>query len=192
MATDPAPLTPNQKIRLLRIAREAVYYHVSRRRTPAISENDARLAEEQGLFVSLHIGDRLRGCIGRLHGEGPLYDAVAEMAVSAATRDPRFEPLRMDEVPRIDIELSILSPMAPIAPEDVVVGRHGLYVAKGRARGTLLPQVATQYGWDREEFLAQTCAKAGLPRDAWKDPECEILAFEAEVFSESELRDQRS
>ena len=188
MAEDFPPLTQNQKIRLLRIAREAIYYLVSRGKAPEVVEPDPRLSVTQGVFVSLHIGDRLRGCIGTFAGSGPLHRTVVEMAVSAASDDPRFSPLRMDEVPRVDIELSVLGPLRDIRPEDVVVGKDGLLVAMGRSRGTLLPQVAEQYGWTREEFLSQTCVKAGLDQDDWRDGDCRIQAFTAEVFCESQMR----
>jgi AmmeMemoRadiSam system protein A len=183
-----SPLTLDQKIDLLRIARESIYHFVSRGRAPASEVEDDRLTVPQGVFVSLHINDRLRGCIGTLTGDGPLHATVCDMAVSAASNDPRFAPLRMDEVPRIDIELSILGPLQTVSPKEVEVGAHGLFVTMGRTRGTLLPQVATQFSWSREEFLSQTCVKAGMPPEAWKDSECHIAAFTAEVFAESDIR----
>ena len=164
-------LTPDQRIRLLRIAREAVYQFIRRNKVPTIEEADERLHLQQGVFVSLLIAERLRGCIGTFEGEGPLYKTVVDIAIGAATRDPRFAPLRLDEVPRADIELSILSPLKTVQPDDVIVGTHGLLVTLGRRRGTLLPQVPAKYEWSREEFLSQTCLKAGLERDAWQDAE---------------------
>ena len=188
MSDELTPFSHEQKIRLLRIARQVIFHFVSRGKAPHLEETDERLLATQGVFVSLHTGDRLRGCIGTFQGEGPLYLTVADIAIGAASRDPRFAPLRMDDVPRTEIELSVLSPLRPIAPEDVEVGKHGLLVTQGRSRGTLLPQVATQYGWSREEFLDQVCLKAGLPASAWKDPDCHLAAFTAEVFSESDMR----
>lgn len=188
MADAPQPLSDVQKVRLLRIAREAVFTWINRTKKPLIQESDPRLLEKQGVFVSLHIGDRLRGCIGTFDPDGPLYEAVVDMSVGAATRDPRFGPMRIHEVPRVEIELSILGPLQPIAPEDVEVGKHGLLVQKGRRHGTLLPQVATQQGWTREEFLSQVAIKAGMEADDWKDPKTHVLAFEAEVFSETDMR----
>ena len=182
------PLSLDQKIRLLRIAREAIYYNVSRGSAPDPEIEDERLHASQGVFVSLHIESNLRGCIGTLIGDGPVYTAVADMAVSAANNDPRFAPLRLDEVPKLDIELTVLGPMQSATAEDVEIGTHGLFVTKGRLRGTLLPQVASQYGWNREEFLAQTCMKAGLDSNAWKEPECQLAIFTGEVFSESGIR----
>ncbi|HWR97973.1 MAG TPA: AmmeMemoRadiSam system protein A, partial [Candidatus Methanoperedens sp.] len=114
----------------------------------------------------------------------PLYRAVAQMAVSAAQQDPRFPQLTAAELPRIRLEISALTPMQPVADvKEIEVGRHGLYVTKGFTSGVLLPQVATDYGWDRITFLEQTCRKAGLPKDAWKEG-AKILSFEAEVFGE--------
>lgn len=191
--TDPAPLDRNQKIRLLRIARESVFKFVSRGQKPKIEEDDPRLATQQGVFVSLHSvdRDRLRGCIGTFESDDPLYITVMEMAIGAATHDTRFPRMRMDELPKTEFELSILGPLTPARPEDVEVGKHGLLVAKGRTRGTLLPQVATQYDWDREEFLSQTCIKAGLERDDWKSDEARIWTFTAEVFCETDMRPTR-
>lgn len=188
MIDELTPLTRDQKIRLLRIARQAIFHYTTRGTQPRLDEADPRLQEKQGVFVSLHMGGRLRGCIGTFEGEGPLFQTVVDIAVGAASRDPRFSPIRMDEVPRTEVELSVLTPLEPIAAADVEAGKHGLLVSQGRARGTLLPQVATQYGWDREEFLAQVCIKAGLPREAWKDEDCRLAAFTADVFSESQMR----
>ena len=137
-----------------------------------------------GAFVSLHVDGELRGCIGSLYADRPLGQTVAEMATAAATEDPRFDALRAAELRHTDIEVSVLTPFEPIRPEDVVVGRHGLYIVRGPRRGVLLPQVPVQYGWDRETFLAQVCRKAGLPTDAWRDPETLLLGFEAQVFSD--------
>jgi len=183
-----SPLTMDQKIRLLRLAREAIYHFVSRGKAPEIEEEDERLQVDQGVFVSLHINDRLRGCMGSLSGDGSLVKTVSNMAVCAVSEDPRFSPLRMDEVPKADIELSILGELRPAQLSDIEIGVHGLFVTKGRMRGILLPQVATQYQWSAEEFASQTCVKAGLERDAWKESDCRLDAFTADVFSESGLR----
>jgi AmmeMemoRadiSam system protein A len=191
MAEPLLALTLEQQIQLLKIARLTILHYVSRTTMPNLEESDERLHSTEGVFVSLHIGDRLRGCIGRFDGDGPLYKTVMEMAVSAAFQDPRFPPLRSHELPKTDVELSILSPLQVVKPKEVEVGRHGLLVSQGRARGTLLPQVATQYEWSREEFLGQTCEKGGLEADAWKDDDCVIQVFTADVFSESEMRESR-
>ncbi len=184
-------LTHAQHVRLLRIAREAIYHHVSRGRRPPVTESDPALLQPLGCFVSLHVGDRLRGCIGTFDDATPLVENVSRMAVSAASEDPRFAPLRMDEVPKIDIELTVLGPLVPARAEEVEVGRHGVLISRKRARGTLLPQVAVQHGWTREEFLAQTCQKAGLDSEDWRLPDTSIQVFEADVFSESALREAR-
>ncbi len=141
------------------------------------------LAEMRGAFTSLHLNGKLRGCIGYVVATHSLYQTVAETARAAAFDDPRFSPLTAEEAPSLEIEISVLSSLRPIDAEDVVVGRHGLVIAKGSRRGILLPQVPVEWGWDRETFLAQTSQKAGLPRDAWRQ-DAEIQAFTAEVFGE--------
>jgi len=184
-------LTTEQRVRLLQIARKTIFHWVSRNTYPSLEEEDQRLNSMEGAFVSLHIGDRLRGCIGRFDGSAPLYKTVMEMAVGAAFEDPRCPPLRTDEVPRTDIELSILSPLEVVDASAVDVGKHGLLISQGRARGTLLPQVATQFEWTREEFLSQTCQKGGMDAAAWQQDDCVIQVFEADVFSESQMRPVR-
>ena len=127
----------------------------------------------------------LRGCIGSFTGSGPLVDTVREMAVSASTRDPRFPPLSEAELGEVDLEISVLSPLRPVSdPNEIEVGRHGIFITRGFHSGVLLPQVASEYGWDRETFLEHTCAKAGLPADAWRDADTRIEVFEAQVFGE--------
>lgn len=182
--TERKPLPRPLRLRLLQIAREAILSKVSRGTVPDFVADEPELALPSGAFVSLHIDGRLRGCIGTLYPEQALVVAVAEMAGEAATADPRFHPLVPRDLRETDIEISVLTPFERVTPEAVEPGRHGLYIARGRNRGVLLPQVATQYGWDREEFLAQTCHKAGLPSDAWRDPQTIIMAFEAQVFSD--------
>jgi len=182
--TERKPLPRRLRLRLLQIAREAILSKVSRGTVPEFVADDPELGLPSGAFVSLHIDGRLRGCIGTLYPEQPLVEAVATMAGEAATADPRFHPLAARDLRETDIEISVLTPFVRVTPEQVEPGRHGLYIARGRRRGVLLPQVATQYGWDREEFLAQTCHKAGLPPDAWRDPDTLIMAFEAQVFSD--------
>ncbi len=146
-------------------------------------EPTAHLAEKRGAFTTLHIGARLRGCIGYIIAASPLYRTVIETASAAAFEDPRFMPLRETEVPLLQIEVSVLSPIAPIRSEDVEIGKHGLMISHHGHRGLLLPQVPIEWGWDRERFLAETCRKAGLPSDAWRHG-ATIEAFTAEVFSE--------
>lgn len=142
-----------------------------------------KLRQPLGVFVTLKIGGRLRGCIGHLVGDKPLNETVAGMAKAAAFQDPRFPPLSREEFGKLETEISILSPLEPCPdPQKVEVGRHGLVVRKGRNSGLLLPQVPVEWGWDRETFLKHTAMKAGLPAQAWKDPDAKILWFEAEVF----------
>jgi len=140
--------------------------------------------DASGAFVTLKRNGRLRGCIGTLECRRPLPEEIARVAVSAAREDPRFAPLAASELDGLEVEVSILGPLEPIDPFDeraFDIGRHGLVVEHGFCRGLLLPQVATEWGWDREQFLVQTCIKAGLPRDAWRDG-AKVYRFTGEVF----------
>jgi len=148
---------------------------------------DATLARPAGAFVTLHHHHRLRGCIGYMQAHKPLYVTVAECAQAAAFHDPRFPPLAADELPQVEIEISVLSPCVEIRPEEVEVGKHGLVISQDFYRGVLLPQVAVEQGWERERFLEETCYKAGLPPDAWKKG-ARLEAFTACVFSESSVK----
>lgn len=142
-----------------------------------------RLREPLGAFVTLHKGGDLRGCIGRIVGDGPLWETIWRMARAAAFEDPRFPPLGPGEFAEVELEISILSPVTRCPdPALVEVGRHGLVMRRGASQGLLLPQVPVEWRWDRETFLAQTCRKAGLPPDAWRQPGTEIWWFEAVVF----------
>jgi AmmeMemoRadiSam system protein A len=126
----------------------------------------------------------LRGCIGNFVSDKPLYKLVQEMALSAATRDPRFYPMKADDLDDFKLDISVLSPLKKASSvEEIQVGTHGIYIVKGSYRGVLLPQVATDYGWNRDEFLRHTCIKAGLPENAWQG-ECDIFIFSAQVFGE--------
>jgi uncharacterized protein len=136
-------------------------------------------------FVSIHIDGQLRGCIGHLAADQPLSVVVARCAVAASSEDPRFAAVTAEEVDRLDIEISVLGPLEPIAgAADIEIGRHGLVIEQAWSRGLLLPQVAIEWKWDAETFLAQTCRKAGLPIDAWKRG-AKLFRFEAEVFGET-------
>ena len=149
------------------------------------SEFDEALRRPAGAFVTLTKAGDLRGCIGSIHAVEPLYRAVASSAISAAFRDPRFYPLRPDEMPDIELEISVMGPIEPVKNTDEIeVGRDGLIVSRGRNAGLLLPQVATDYGWDRQTFLDQTCIKAGLEKGAWRSEQTRIEKFAAEVFGE--------
>ena len=142
-----------------------------------------KLREQLGAFVTLKIGGRLRGCIGTIQGGGELYRTVWQRAHSAAFEDPRFPSLTAGEFDSLEYEISILSPIEACPdPDRVEIGRHGLIMSRDGRSGLLLPQVPVEWNWDRETFLAQTCAKAGLPKDAWRDPATTILWFEAVVF----------
>ncbi len=145
---------------------------------------ETHLREARGAFVTLHENGALRGCIGTIAAVAPLNVIVREMARAASVEDTRFPPVTTAELDALQLEISVLTPMVAISPEDVVVGRHGLMVSYQGRQGLLLPQVATECGWDRETFLAQTCRKAGLAPDSWKQG-AKLEAFTAEVFGES-------
>jgi AmmeMemoRadiSam system protein A len=181
-------LSQPHRTQLLRIARESISANLGGNPLDLeLHAFDEPLKRPAGAFVSLHSGKGgdLRGCIGTIHAVAPLVQSVASNAVNAATRDPRFYPVHRDELPSLHIEISIMSPIEMLASiEELVIGRDGLIVSRGSRAGLLLPQVATDYGWDRETFLRHTCLKAGLPDDAWRSPECRIERFSAEVFGE--------
>jgi uncharacterized protein len=182
-------LSNSEKSTLLKLARTALEDYFSGRKTlPCDSACDALLARK-GAFVSLHRGERLRGCIGQLYPDQELYRIVQHCIISAAVEDNRFPPVTGGEIKDLEIEISVLSPFRRIKDiEEIEVGRHGLYLVQGSFRGLLLPQVATQNKWDRATFLAQTCHKSGLPESAWRNPQAIIHTFEAEVFSDAEFR----
>jgi AmmeMemoRadiSam system protein A len=169
---------------LLDLARESVIAAVSRQELPAIIPQSGILDVPRGVFVTLHVRGRLRGCIGVIDAQEPLGQAVVRCAASAALHDPRFPPLRPEELPDLLIEISLLSPPSPIRPEDIEIGSHGLLVSRGAQRGLLLSQVAVEHHLSREQFLEETCHKAGLPRAAWSDPDTKLQAFTCEVFSD--------
>jgi len=169
---------------LLQLAHRAIEHGLKGSKLD-LSPPNSHLAEKRGAFTTLHLRGRLRGCIGYVIPTHSLYRTVAETAQAAAFDDPRFSAVTEEEALHLMIEISVLSPMKPIRPEEVVVGRHGLLVAKGNHRGVLLPQVPVEWGWDRETFLAQTCHKAGLPLDAWRQ-DADLQGFTAEIFRDSE------
>jgi len=184
-------MTEEAKQRLLKIARASVEAAVNNKPLPQIEETHPELQAEQGCFVTLKRREMLRGCLGSFTGDKPLYKMVNEMARSSATRDPRFfsQPITPAELPEIEIEISVLSPLERIEnPLDITLGMHGIYIKKGMASGCFLPQVATETGWTKEEFLSNCCShKAGLNPRAWEEPDTEVLVFTAEVFSEKEM-----
>jgi uncharacterized protein len=183
-------LSDPEKKYLLKIARDTIETYARTRqklKLPPPDQVPENLKLGNGAFVSLHIRGELRGCIGIFEGRGPLYQTISEMAISAGWQDPRFPGLDKNEVPDLEIEISVLSPLRPGRAEEVEVGKHGIYIKRGFNRGVLLPQVATEYCWDRETFLCQTCLKAGLPAKSWKEPGTAIELFSAEVFNEKDL-----
>lgn len=169
---------------LLELARKSVIAAVSRQELPAFVPQGGIFAEPRGIFVTIHNWGRLRGCIGVIEPEEPLGEAVVRCAAGAALHDPRFTPLRQEELADLQIEVSLLSPLAPLRPENVEIGLHGLLVARGPQRGLLLPQVALEHRLSKEQFLEETCHKAGLPRAAWHEPDTTIFGFTCEVFSD--------
>lgn len=176
-------LSDEEKQELRRIARTVIEAKVKGQPGPFFSPMTERLQEKHGAFVCIYKKGMLRGCIGTLEARAPMYKAVQEMAEASAFRDPRFRPVTEDELPYLDLEISILTPFRQIeAPEEVEVGPHGLVIRKGFQSGLLLPQVATERNWDRVTFLQETCRKAGLPPDAWKDKDTEMYVFSADVF----------
>ncbi|NOY89345.1 MAG: AmmeMemoRadiSam system protein B [FCB group bacterium] len=174
-------LSEQDKQELLKIAREAIKAHLEGRpyTPPAIDS----LKEERGVFVTLKIREYLRGCIGYIKAREPLYKAVAEMAVAAAFDDPRFPQLSPEEFEQLEYEISVLSPLKRVHDiDEIKIGRDGLMIKLDFHSGLLLPQVATENGWDRIQFLEQTCLKAGLPKNSYKNPQAEIYRFSADIF----------
>ncbi len=173
-----------QKI-LLSTAREAIAARLESRKPdwPSVSVD---MNQPRGAFVTLHKHGALRGCIGRMRAEVPLFEVVREMALSAAFEDPRFPPLRQDEFKEIDLEISVLSPFEPCKPGEVVVGKHGVYIVSGFRSGVFLPQVAPEQGWDREKLLENLCGKAGLESGAYRSVDAKLYSFTAFVFGEKD------
>ncbi|PLX66810.1 MAG: AmmeMemoRadiSam system protein A [Denitrovibrio sp.] len=140
-----------------------------------------------GCFVTINLRNRLRGCIGNFRDDINIAQNISEMACQAAFADPRFGPVSKDELGMCEIEISVLSPMVKTTADEITVGRDGIYIIKGNSRGVLLPQVATERDWNSKEFLEQTCVKAGLSQNDWKEPDTEIYRFEALIFNENNL-----
>ena len=170
---------------LLAVSRDAIARHLG---LPTSHPQLIPVADPQvrrPVFVTLTVGDRLRGCVGNMNPQGSLPESVAACAVASATADPRFPPLAPGELAKVRIEISLLSPPVPAAgPQDIVPGTHGIIVSQGPRRGLLLPQVAAEHGWTAETFLSQACVKAGLPPNAWRAG-VHIQIFTAEVFAEA-------
>jgi AmmeMemoRadiSam system protein A len=169
---------------LLRISRATLREYLTTGYLPPGAPHRKLLLAPRAAFVSVYVDGELRGCMGRVEADRPLYLAVEELTVAAATRDPRFEPVRLEELRGSKLEISLLSPLERARPEDIVIGRHGLVITRGPRRGLLLPKVAIEHGWGREQLLDETCAKAGLPPGSWSSPDTQLELFTAEVFGE--------
>ena len=180
-------LNETQRKTLLQIARDSIASVLAGKR-PDLTQYaiDDDLRRPAGAFVTLNDREgELRGCIGSIEPVAPLFQAVSSSAVSAAFRDPRFYPVKPEELPSLHLEISVMGPITRVKDfSEIVVGRDGLIASRGPYAGLLLPQVATEYGWDRDTFLSQTCVKAGLPPAAWHSPDTKIDRFSAEVFGE--------
>ncbi|MEM2934368.1 MAG: TIGR00296 family protein [Methanocellales archaeon] len=184
-------LTEEEGKAALRLAREAIetYLKTGRRIKPILTGN---FKEKRGVFVSIHRNDELRGCIGHPYPNLPLGEGIVDAAISAATSDPRFESVKIEELDKLKLEVTVLTPMELIKakpkdlPKEIIVGKHGLLVRRGIYSGLLLPQVPVEQNWDVEEFLSYTCMKASLPPDAWWDEDTKIYRFEGQIFSEGE------
>lgn len=177
-------LNEKQRKKILEIARDSIGFYMKNKKLSEFTVEDEVLKQKKGAFVTLTINGQLRGCIGRLVADTPLYKVVNEMAVEAAFDDGRFSPLSASEFEKVKVEISVLSLFKKIESlDEIEVGSHGLLIRKGFNSGLLLPQVATDYGWNRQEFLENVCYKAGLDKDAYKKG-AEIHIFSAEVFGE--------
>jgi AmmeMemoRadiSam system protein A len=185
-------MNDEQKQILLKVARDTVEAAIRRQKITKPESEDTELNAPCGCFVTLKNRDRLRGCIGQFISDNPLIKLVTEMAKASATGDPRFlaDPITASELEKLDIEISVLSPLQKTDdPLSLKLGVDGIYIKRGRASGCFLPQVATETGWGKEEFLSYCCAhKAGLAADAWKEPDTEVYLFTAEVFG-AEFKD---
>lgn len=179
-------MNDEQKQTLLKVAKDTVEAVINGKAAPSPGSDDPELNAKCGCFVTLKNGERLRGCIGNFVSDGPLIELVAEMAKASSTSDPRFfgDRIRPRELEQLDIEISVLSALEKTDdPLSLRLGVDGIYIKSGYASGCFLPQVATETGWNKEEFLGYCCShKAGLPENAWKDPETDVYLFTAEVF----------
>jgi len=184
-------LKHDEQVWLLDLAEATVKAVVTSQSMPNLKEIPPKMKENRGAFVTLEKNHELRGCIGYILPIYPLYETVMKVAKSAALEDPRFQPVSERELKDITVEVSVLTvPEVITNPNVIEVGKHGIIIRRGYYQGLLLPQVATDYGWDRETFLGQTCLKAGLPRDAWKDKSAEIQIFSAQVFNRETVNEK--
>jgi len=177
-------LSEAEKSAALELARKAIAEAVSHHKLLDSIPREGTFSERSGVFVTLHVRGRLQGCIGVTEPGEALGEAIVRCAVSAALEDPRFDPLKASQLEELHIEISLLSPLEPIRADAIEIGRHGLLIVNHAQRGLLLPQVAIEHHLTSEQFLEETCRKAGLPREAWKDPETGIFGFTCQVFSE--------
>lgn len=181
-------LNHSEKQALLTIARHAIERAVVGTQKKSSGFESPVLEEKRGAFVTIHNQGQLRGCIGYIIGKKALKDTVEEVAQAAALRDSRFEPVLARELSEIDLEISVLTPLREIKEvKEINVGTHGILIQNGIRSGVLLPQVAREYNWDRETFLENTCVKAGLPQDAWREKDTRIYIFSAQVFGENDM-----
>ncbi len=173
-----------EKKLLLELARDSITSKLLNKELPSLNLGFAAAQRPGAAFVTLHCNGQLRGCIGHIRAVRPLAETIQEMALAAAFEDPRFYPLQEAELTELEIEISVLSPMERLKdPNELVIGRDGLFIVQGFSSGLLLPQVATEQGWNKEQFLAGVCQKAGLPSDAWRKS-AELYVFQAEIFQE--------
>jgi uncharacterized protein len=179
-------LNTHEQQTLLAIARQAIIHGVQTGQEYIEPREEKALNQRNGCFVTIKQNGELRGCIGNFQSELPLFKEVAQMAQASATKDPRFYPLKGDDLDNFALEISVLSPLQKVEDiEEIEVGKHGIYIEKSFYRGVLLPQVALEHNWDRLTFLQQTCLKAGLPTEAWKADDADIYVFSAQVFGET-------
>ena len=184
-ALHPVEFSSEERSLLLKLAHSAIATAATGRRFSTECPSP-HLAEPRGVFTTICLAGKLRGCVGYPAPIAPLYRAVAETAQAAAFEDTRFPPLREQEIPALEVSLSVLSTLEPIQAEEIEIGRHGLVISRANQRGLLLPQVPVEHGWDRITFLEQTCKKAGLPKDAWREGAM-LEAFTAEIFGDGKL-----
>ena len=183
-------LTLKQKRELLKIARDSISVYLRTGKKSAVATSEPELNQKKGAFVTLNLHNELRGCIGNLVANQPLYLTISDMALEAAFDDPRFSRLTLSELDQVKIDISVLSPLEKVTSADKIqLGKHGVLVRRGNQSGVFLPQVATETGWSKEEFLNNLCAhKAGIAKDAWKNKDTELYIFTADVFSEQDIK----
>lgn len=187
----PGDLTEADKTYLLKLARATVERYLATETLPFPRPSSPPLSAKQGAFVTLTKGGGLRGCIGHMAEDTPLCQVVSRMALAAAFEDTRFSPVRSEELPSLEYEISVLTPLATVqGPGAIVVGRDGVVIRKGGRSAVFLPQVAPEQGWSREEMLGHLCEKAGMPSDCWRSG-CQFLTFRAIVFGEKKESGER-